>query len=257
MYRAKYKQLASLQISSNSRVRLQVCFYGWGFYAIGDGDTLELKLTGQPVVISPPSIADAHVPSFDSSRAVTQKEGLPSVTSMHRTVGTGLAAIAVQLGNTPISSLSAREGAHHVMKGTPPAQDGGEDGNHGTELPQMEAGAVSGTPPFQEDTGVLPLAAEDAQEGVFYANFKRFATGHRRSDRGTSTARVASVGVADDPGHSSWARVHHRVSIVLRSPNIIAVMIGIAIAMIFYLQQQLFHNPLAVLRPLGAAIEVR
>lgn len=40
------------------------------------------------------------------------------------------------------------------------------------------------------------------------------------------------------------------------SPNIIAVACGLAIAMVPPVQKMLFDNPVAILRPLGAALQV-
>lgn len=70
----------------------------------------------------------------------------------------------------------------------------------------------------------------------------------------TSTANDdESCGV---DGERSWAGLRKRMLRLLMSPNIIAVTIGVVIAMIPPLQRMLFANPRAVLRPLGAAVEV-
>lgn len=58
-------------------------------------------------------------------------------------------------------------------------------------------------------------------------------------------------------GNSRWAGLKQQVLRLLVSPNIIAVTIGVAIAMVAPLQRMLFVNPRALLRPLGAALEVR
>lgn len=53
-----------------------------------------------------------------------------------------------------------------------------------------------------------------------------------------------------------WAVVKQRIRRVLVSPNIISVTIGVVISMIGPLQEMLFDNPRAVIRPLGAALQV-
>lgn len=54
-----------------------------------------------------------------------------------------------------------------------------------------------------------------------------------------------------------WKRARGRAWDVLVSPNIIAVTVGVVVAMIAPLKKMLFENPQAVLRPLGAAVQVR
>lgn len=58
-------------------------------------------------------------------------------------------------------------------------------------------------------------------------------------------------------GEHSWAGLRKQFLRLLVSPNIIAVTIGVIIAMIPPLQNMLFANPRAILRPFGAALEVR
>lgn len=54
-----------------------------------------------------------------------------------------------------------------------------------------------------------------------------------------------------------WAGLRRWFSRILLSPNIISTTIGVTIAMIAPLQKMLFDSPRAILRPLGAALEVR
>ena len=234
-----------------TRLRLQICFYGWGFFAIGDADTLEIKLTGQPEV-SPPSIEDAQIPSSEHFHGMTQPEVSLTMDAAHSTVDDGAAAIDVQLGNIPTAPPSDR-GLGPVANGTHTPQGEGHD-ERGMELRRMEVGAIGEPPRLQEGAEVLPQGAEATQRSMFDA-FKRFATGLWKYRLGKCTSKVASDAVENRP--SGWERVQLRISVVLMSPNILSVMVGIVIAIIFHLQQQLFHNPQAVLRPLGAAIEVR
>lgn len=53
-----------------------------------------------------------------------------------------------------------------------------------------------------------------------------------------------------------WAGLRHRIRRVLVSPNIISVATGVVISMIAPLQEMMFDDPRAVLRPLGAALQV-
>lgn len=61
----------------------------------------------------------------------------------------------------------------------------------------------------------------------------------------------------DRDGNDRWAELRQRIFRLLKSPNIIAVTIGVAIAMVAPLQRMLFLDPRAILRPLGAALQVR
>lgn len=185
---------------------------------------------------------------------MAQAEVSPRMNAEHRTAGNGAAAIDVRLGKIPTAPLDAR-GVGPVGNGAYTLQGGAYEKRR-TELQQMEVGAAKEPSRLQKVTGVLPLGAEAAQRSILNA-LKRFATDLRKFGLGTFTARVASDVVEDCPVGHVWAKVQHRMSAVFTSPNILAVMIGTVIAMSFRLQQQLFHNPQAVLRPLGAAIEVR
>ncbi|CAN0359862.1 unnamed protein product [Ectocarpus sp. 8 AP-2014] len=81
----------------------------------------------------------------------------------------------------------------------------------------------------------------------------------RRNEGVSGTGRTAAASHAgkdgDDEGCCSWAGLRRRLWRLVVSPNMIAVAIGVTIAMIPALQELLFDNPRAVLRPLGAAIE--
>lgn len=226
---------------------LQLSFYGWGFYAIADDNTLELKLTGE-AVDSRPSIEGVQLPSSYLCHGMAQTKGSPRMDTAHRAAGAGVVDVHVE--NTVITLLSARA-SHHVANGIDTAHG---DGAHGTEARQMEVGAAAGLPCLHERTGLLPPAPKAEQGGVVHT-FKRFATRHWRAEREIN--EVTSDAVGDGPSENSWASVQHRISVVLMSPNIVSVMVGIVIAMVFPLQQQLFHDPQAVLRSLGGAIEVR
>lgn len=58
-------------------VLMQMWFYGWGFYALGQDDTLERKLTGQAAKsLTPPTTGAEHVavsPQHDSPRDTSSR----------------------------------------------------------------------------------------------------------------------------------------------------------------------------------------
>lgn len=230
-----------------TRVPLQICFYAWGFYAMGDDDTLEIKLIGQSTTENALAASSA---SSEPRRGLTRAQSSKRMgISLHRM--NSVAAIDVQFGNTLMTPVSA-PGSGHVATGIE-TDHSGRDGDRGGEV---EAGAVGEPLRLREGTGVLPPAVETAPASFFKA-LKRFEDRLRRSEQGKSTAIAPSDARWESGGDSSWEKVHHRISVVLVSPNIISVVLGIAIAMISHLQQRLFHNPQSVLRPLGAALEVR
>lgn len=82
----------------------------------------------------------------------------------------------------------------------------------------------------------------------------------RRNQGLSSTGGTAAASHAGkdggDEGCCSWAGLRRRLWRLVVSPNMIAVAIGVIIAMIPALQELLFDSPRAVLRPLGAAVEV-
>lgn len=83
-----------------------------------------------------------------------------------------------------------------------------------------------------------------------------------RGSRGVDYLRVVegilATGSEDaDGGDGFRARAKQRAWNVLVSPVILALIAGIVICVIGPLQDMLFHNPDAFLRPLGGAIQVR
>lgn len=162
----------------------QAWFYGWGFYALGQDDTLERRLTGQPAKPSPDTTAhDVEISSrYRSPPALPQQQG----------------------------------------------ESGGVDVNH---VREREAG-------FGDSVVVVDVERRKAESQDY------------------STASIASASRKERPDDDQPEGLRRRVSRILLSPNIVAVVIGLIVAMIAPLQKLLFDNPRAILRPLGAAVEV-
>lgn len=160
---------------------MQVWFYSWGFYALGQDDELERKLAGQAT--KSPSEATTDDVEMSSPCQIAQ----------------------------------------------------------GDALPPQQAGGGSGRQSLIHD-GEMVDDASRRNEGV----------------GGTGDTAAASHAGKDggDEGCCSWAGLRRRLWRLLVSPNMIAVAIGVIIAMIPALQELLFDSPRAVLRPLGAAVEV-
>ncbi|CAM9263937.1 unnamed protein product [Ectocarpus sp. 4 AP-2014] len=110
----------------------------------------------------------------------------------------------------------------------------------GDALPPRQADSGSGRQSPIHDGAVI-VGASRRNEGV-------------SGTVGTSAASHAGKD-GDDEGCFSWAGLRRRLWRLVVSPNMIAVAIGVIIAMIPALQELLFDSPTAVLRPLGAAIE--
>lgn len=160
-------------------------FFGWGFFALGNDDTLEHKLTGQMAGSrTPPEVGREASPHSEACDALPQREE--------------------QRGRC-IEATSSHERA-----------------------------VVGG-----DSTVAIDIEP---------------CTGATSSQAMSSANNDESCGV---DGERSWAGLRRRILRLLVSPNIIAVTIGVVIAMIPPLQKMLFANPLAILRPLGAALEVR
>ncbi|CAB1097058.1 unnamed protein product [Ectocarpus sp. CCAP 1310/34] len=160
---------------------LQVWFYSWGFYALGQDDELERKLAGEEAKI--PSEATTDDVEISSPCEIAQGDALP-----------------------PLQA----------------------DGGSGMQSPIHD--------------GAVIVGASRRNEGVS-------GTG------GTAVASHAGED-GDDAGCFSWAGLRRRLWRLAVSPNMIAVAIGVIIAMLPALQELLFDSPRAVLRPFGAAIEV-
>lgn len=154
-------------------------FFGWGFYILGDDDTLEHKLTGQPAK--------------------------PRV----------------------IGGLSRGKPSHAL----PQQAEGGGDYRSSTSSPSEREVTSAG------HDSVVVIDIEPCDEDV--------------------SSETCNADNGDKCGGDRWAGLRQWFSRVLLSPNIIATSTGVAIAMIAPLQKMLFDNPRAILRPLGAALEVR
>ena len=63
--------------------------------------------------------------------------------------------------------------------------------------------------------------------------------------------------VEDDMCVGYRTAIEHRARKLLRTPNILVVVLGIVISLIPSLQDMLFNNAQAALWPLGASLEVR
>lgn len=161
--------------------RSQVYFFGWGFYILGDDDTLEHKLTGQP--------AKAH------------------------TIG-GLS----RKPSDVVPQQAERGGAGYRSSNS--------------SLSERETAAAG-------NDRVVAIDIEQCH-----------------GDTSSSEISNAAVKSGGKCSGDHWVGLRQWLSRVLLSPNIIATSTGVAIAMIAPLQKMLFDNPRAILRPLGAALEV-
>ena len=213
-------------------MRLQIWFFSWGFYALGDDDTLELKLTGQPARSrSPPPATeegDTFTSSCRSSDVLARKEGTVSKGSTQKAAVDDMVAIdiGVQVDDALMAPSSALP-RHREANGVDSAQGGGGcgggcGGGFGVgggecmvdELP-VAAGCVgNGVPPRNHDGIGLPPAGTASQASIYLA-CKRFAPNRWRSKRGTSDngsseAVVASGTAEGGPTDSGWARARKR-----------------------------------------------
>ena len=266
---------------------MQVWFFAWGFYALGDEDTLERKLTGQPPRSPPSATEEGGRPSCNSSGGVLARtEGTLSETRTQKTVVVGDNAVAVdvcvQLGHeAAVASSSGRPG-HQETNGVDSAQggfrggggsgDGGGEHTVDEELVAAACASNNGVPPRNQGDMDFPPAAGIAPQGFIYLTCKRFLPSRWRFKRGNTvdnnssgkaiTASDAAEGCSAESAkdsanaESEWLKFRQRILRILVSPNMIGVAAGIIIAMISPLQKMLFDNPEAALRPLGAAIEV-
>lgn len=112
--------------------------------------------------------------------------------------------------------------------------------------------------PFQ----AAPLSRCAAAESKLSRRDKERANSGSASDQqqaggagyeGTGGSKLGGEG---SNGGGCWQGARGRAWDVLVSPNIIAVAVGVVIAMIAPLKEMLFENAQAVLRPLGAAVQV-
>lgn len=163
-------------------------FYGWGFYALGQDDTLERKLTERPAK----SLTSPKTSAEDVDASSQQ--------------------------NSPRDTLPRPE----ERRGS------GSDLNSNAQA-----------------------SAATEEDGIVVIDIDRLA----RDSNSTTTVVAAPCAAGKGDGRGGMAGCKQRVSRILLSPNIIAVAIGVVIAMIAPLQKMLFDSPRAVLRPLGAAFE--
>lgn len=148
-----------------------------------------------------------------------------------------------------VRAIEAR--AIEIM-GEEPQADG--DGDVSVNMPP----AVNGAPPLQHHQ--TETAASPGRSSGFFSAAESLELEEGGVGGGETGGFVCHDGGDDDSdGGSSetlWERVKQRAWNVVASPVIIALGAGIVVCLIEPLQDMLFHNPQAFLRPLGGAIQV-
>eukprot|EP00903_Cladosiphon_okamuranus_P007861 g7601.t1 len=156
----------------------QMWFFGWGFHALGEDDTLERQLTGRPAkALASPTTAAENVDA--PSRQSSPQDTLPRLEDRR---------------------------------------------NSGSDLrSNAETSAAA------EEEGIVVIEIDRlTEEGV-----------------GTGKVTAASGAASKSEDGDRMAGCKQRVSRILLSPNIVAVAIGVGIAMVAPLQKMLFDKPRA------------
>lgn len=224
----------------------QVCFYAWGFYALGHDDTLEVKLTGQAVRTPvEPSVAGLEEGGMlNDGGAITAE----------RTVVNSVVAVSAQVEDSmvagPPGGLLASD-PNLVNRGS------GNEYVKGVQQPvavvDINGGIVA--PPSAEAT---PQMSESRVSGAFATASCSCEYTQQLTMAGDDNAMPLDAAKEGRGGSGALARVwQQRIRVVLVSPNIIAVAVGAIIAMISSLQDLLFNDAHSFLHPLGSALEVR
>ncbi|CAM9647960.1 unnamed protein product [Ectocarpus sp. 12 AP-2014] len=240
----------------------QVWFYAWGVYCFQSDNALELSLTSQPAAVPSPTATAAKIDGARASEwagggaggghsgAVDPQAGAAAAAAGDETgvdgagteSGTGATGTGSKNHGSPIGSLHSREVAvvssplqrDQPTLMAPTGHGGGGD---------ADASEVASIPRRRKENKVaadlLVIEEGNAIDGG--------------GGRGSGTGDVNGGRGGDSEG--PWEEAKHRAWALFVSPVIVAVVAGIVICTIEPLQDMLFHNPQALLRPLGGAIQ--
>lgn len=234
-------------------------FFGWGFRSLEHDDALELKLTGHQTR-SRPSTEDDESTSSKSPDVSTQAARADSANSyVQGTVNDSIVAVDIEIDDKLVTLPT-----HQVCNQLPNRVEGKTCcTSEGTAYArQATAGAVvlsfhDQARYFEGQVG-SPTTSQGGQQdssrlrNSSISNERRLAGGVTKAKEPSNIIEGGSTG----GGAGYWTELKHFVLNLIASPNIIAVIIGVIIAMIAPLQSMLFDNPQGVLRPIGAALEV-
>lgn len=205
-------------------------FFAWGFYCLKNDNALELSLTNLPTAKTniAPDDPENPAPSSTGYNRQPQAAGSPLHQSQNRVVTVERGA-DTRASTPPVVSADVSPSLPPQHTATTNNANGG-DGREG-----VANGAVSMAVATNQVAG--PLGTEDDANIV-----------------------VGSCGSGGGSEHESkgglWTTARQRAWEVVKSPVILALAAGIVICMIAPLQEMLFLNPLAFLRPLGGAVQV-
>ncbi|CAM9988727.1 unnamed protein product [Ectocarpus sp. 12 AP-2014] len=146
--------------------------------------------------------------------------------------------------------------------------------NHGSPVGSLRSRDVAvASSPVRRDQPTLMAQTEHGGGGDADASEVASISRRRKENKVVADLRVIEEGNAIDGGgargsgtgdvnggrggdsEGPWEEAKHRAWALLVSPVIVAVVAGIVICTIEPLQDMLFHNPQALLRPLGGAIQ--
>ena len=229
----------------------QVIFYAWGFYALGEDDTLEVKLTGQP---ARPPLEVGHAAAVPPSSA---SFGVQSGRESTASEDSAMEARMTYVGMVPDVLMASPTTGRRVFDGHVQGGSGGE------QVPGAQHVAVGEEGNAERSLSQCDIVVLPSQPADELQRWQSRVSGHGKNKSkqqltATGESNLTSEGANDSlRGADARATAWQRVSIILTSANIIAVVAGVVIAMIGPLQDILFNDPQAVLHPLGAALEVR
>lgn len=205
-------------------------------------------------------IAGANAAPPSSADVAGQEQGSLNDGDTQSTMGMDVVAIDVT-ANDDMEELRARSNGSCTVD-TTNDERGGEYRDYITEARAVSQGeavprapVLTGEQPSYAQAQTKLSTADEAERRNMPRTNGTFPARTSAHDERAKAELSSSTGNGNPK--TGWAGAKKRTLDVLVSPNIIAVTIGLVIAMIAPLQEMLFDNSQAALRPLGAALEVR
>ena len=222
---------------------MQLIFFSWGFYALGNDRTLEFKLSAQHSPASGESIGAVVGESLKGNHTnVLAEAGSDLGNSAMQTNKEGIMPIDTQRDGPPPSMTTVEEGREAAYgrhrQDTNDRQLKGKTSNFQATAPSVQRSTKERTPLLKKEAALAEKGKEDVPPGTL------------------NVGRAQNIGERSLPV-GKWARKGKLVTRLVASPNNIAIYIAIMISAIPPLQNMLFDNPRAALWSLGAAVQVR
>ncbi|CAN0203910.1 unnamed protein product, partial [Scytosiphon promiscuus] len=245
----------------------QILFFGWGVYCLKEDNALELSLANQPTApaakitsrVADSAGGDAAVAGRRDKRLGVETCTPAAAASPNTRQERGARGSVEGQAFDIVGEGPRADSEDGLSSSTPSAGNGVLSLQHQETDTTVAAGRSRGHGAAGDGRNVAMQGLDEAEGREAEENSWGVEEGGLHSGRmGDGIFAVQSghgLGGDDSSGGGSWQRMKQRAWNVVASPVIIALVAGILVCVIEPLQDMLFHNPQAFLRPLGGAVQ--